>query len=130
MGEPGPRKTIHLLDVVEKLDQLVGAGTNFLHLGALIDGVEIVAHVVDAATRRPYDVIESGEIAHEQGLGSSTFGVEPAIGHRLSTTGLVARIHNLVAEALEQFEGRDADFWKERIDVTGNEKADSHVSLH
>ena len=72
------------------------------------------------------DVVEAGEIAHEQRLGVGAFGVEPAIGHRLAAAGLVARIDDLVAEALQQFERRDADLRKEGIDVAGNEQSYSH----
>ena len=126
--KPGPRKRIDLQDVVQELDQLEGARPHLLHLGGLLDRVEIVAHVVDAAAGGCDDVIEAGEIAHEQRLGVGAFGVEPAIGHRLAAAGLVARIHDLVAEALQQLEGRDADFREEGIDVAGDEQPDAHSS--
>jgi hypothetical protein len=111
---------------VQELDDLVGARPNFLHLGGLLDGVEIVAHVVDAAARRSHDIIEVGKIAHEQRLGVGTFGVEPAIGHRLPTAGLVARVYDLVAEALQKLEGRDPNFREEGVDETGDEQPDAH----
>jgi hypothetical protein len=33
-----------------------------------------------------------------------------------------------VAKALQQLEGRNADFREEGIDVAGNEKSDAHLS--
>ena len=86
---------------MQELDDLVGARPNFLHLSGLLDGIEIVAHVVDAAAGRRHDIIEAGEIAHEQHLGIGALGIEPAIGHRLSATGLIARVDDLVAEPLQ-----------------------------
>jgi hypothetical protein len=101
MREPGPRKPIDLEDVVQEFDELESASPHFPHLSGLVDGVEIVAHVMDAAARGRHDLIEAGEVAHEQRLGVGGFGIEPAIGHRLSATGLVARVDDLVAEALQ-----------------------------
>ena len=82
--------------------------------------------MVDTAAGGRDDVIEAGEVAHEQGFGSGAVRVEAAIGHRLSAAGLVARVDDLVAEPLQKLEGRDADFRKEGIDVAGNEKPDAH----
>ena len=114
MRKPGPGKRIDLQDVVQELDELVGARADLLHLGGLLDGVEIVAHVVDAAAGRRHDVIEAGEVAHEQRLGVGAFGIEPAVRHRLSAAGLIARIDDLVAEPLQQLERRDADLRERR----------------
>jgi hypothetical protein len=124
----GPGKRLDLLNVVQELDELVTARANLLHLGGLLDRIEIVAHVMDAAAGWRDDVIEAREIAHEQGLGIGAVGIEPAVGHRLSATGLVAWVHDLVAETLEQLEGRNADLRKEGIDVAGNEEPDAHLS--
>ena len=124
----GPGKRLDLQDVVQELDQLEDARTNLLHLGGLLDRIEIVTHVVDAAAGRRHDVIEAGEIAHEQRLGIGAVGIEPAVGHRLAAAGLVARVDDLVAEALEQLEGRDADLRKEGVDVAGDEEPDAHLS--
>ena len=81
-GKSGPGKRIDLQDVVQELDQLVGAGANLLDRVGLLDGVEIVAHVVDAAAGGRHDVIEAGEIAHEQRLGVGASALNPlfAIG--------------------------------------------------
>ena len=97
---------------------------NLLHLGGLLDRIEIVTHVMNAAPGRPDDVIEAGEIAHEQSLGFGAVSVEAAVRHRLSATGLVAWVDDLVAEALQQLEGRDADLRKEGVDVAGDEESD------
>src|ERR1700733_16246997 len=101
MRKTGPGKPIDLLDVVQELDQLKGARPHLRHRGGLLDRVEIVAHVVDATARGRDDVIEAGEVAHEQRFGIGAFRIEPAIGHRLSATGLVARVDDLVAEPLQ-----------------------------
>src|SRR5258708_4353462 len=126
MRKFGPGKGIDLLNVVQKLDQLEGARADLLDFVGLFDGVEIVAHVVDAATGRRDDVVEAGEVAYEQRLGVGAFGVEPAIGHRLSATRLIPRIDDVMTEPLQQLEGRDADLREEGIDVAGNEESDAH----
>ena len=69
-GKSGPRKRVDLQDVVQELDQLEGARANLLDLVGLLDRVEIIAHVVDAAAGWCHDVVEAGEVAHEQRLGS------------------------------------------------------------
>src|SRR5438132_4322727 len=86
----GPRKRIWLLDVVQKLDQLVGAGANLLDLRCLFNRIEIGTHVVNTAARGRNDVIEAGKIAHEQRLRVGAVGIEPAVCHWLPATGLVA----------------------------------------
>jgi hypothetical protein len=58
---------------------------------------EIVAHMVDAAALWRHYVIEAGEVAH------GAIGVEAVIRHRLPAAGLVARVSDLMAEALWQF---------------------------
>src|SRR5262249_17994709 len=100
-----------------------------LHVRYLLDRIEIVAHVMDAAPRGRYDVIETAEVADEQCLGIGALGVEPAIGHRLPAAGLVARVYDLMAEALQKLEGRDANFRKEGIDEARDEKPNAHHSL-
>src|SRR5260221_5883147 len=129
MRKSGPGKGIDLLNVVQEFDQLEGSRADLLDLVGLLDGVEIVAHMVDAASRGRDDVVEAGEVAHEQRLGLRRLGVEPAIRHRLPAARLVARIHDLVAETLEQLEGRDAYFGKEGIDVARDEETDAHTKL-
>jgi len=92
MRKPGPRKRLDLLDVVQEFDQLECPRPYLLHLRRLLDGVEIVAYVVDAAARWRNDVIEASEVAHEQRLGIGALGIEAAVRHRLPATGLVARV--------------------------------------
>src|SRR5215472_14942227 len=129
MREPGPGKRVDLLNVVQEFDELERALPYLLHLRCLLDRIEIVAHVMDAAPRRRHDIIETAEIADEQCLGIGALGVEAAIGHRLSAARLVARVYDLMAEALQQLEGRDANFRKEGIDEARDEKRNSHHSL-
>ena len=51
------------------------------------------------------------------------------IGHGLAAAGLVEGIVDLAAEPLEQFQRRDPDLGKERVDVTGDEEGDAHEIL-
>src|SRR5208282_6744027 len=111
--KPRPGKPLGLLNVMQELDQLESSCPYFLHLRTLFDGIEIVAHVVDTAAGGRDDVIESGEVAHEEGFGRGAVRVEAAVGHRLSAAGLVAWVHDLVVEPLEKLEGRDAHLRKE-----------------
>jgi hypothetical protein len=74
---------------------------HLLHLGGLFDRVEIVADVVNAAAGGCDDIIEAGEVAHEQRLGIGAFGIKPAIGHRLAAAGLIAGIHDVMAKPLQ-----------------------------
>jgi hypothetical protein len=124
--ELGPWKGVDFLDVVQELDELECACANLFHRCGLLDRIEIVAHVVDAAALRRDDVVETAEVAHEQCLGVGRLGTEAVIGHRLPAAGLVARIHDLVAEPLQKFEGRDPNFREEGVDETGDEQPDSH----
>ena len=112
---------------MQELDDLIGASANFLDLGRLLDRIEIGAHVVHAAAGRRDDIIEPGEIAHEQRFGGGAIGVEPAVGHRLSAAGLIARILDLVAEPLQELERGDADFRKEGVDIARDEKTYAHA---
>jgi hypothetical protein len=113
---------------VQKLDEFEGAGANLRHGRGLLDRIEIVAHKVDAATLWRHHIIEAGEVAREQGLGGGAVGVEAVICHRLSATCLVARVDDLMAEALQKFEGRDPNFREEGVDETGDEQANAHVA--
>jgi len=103
MRKSGPGKGIDLQNVMQELDDLVRAPPDGGHLGGLHDGIEIIAHVVYAAPRGRDDVVEAGEIAHEQRFGGGAFRVEAAIGHRLPATGLIAWVNHLVPQTLEQF---------------------------
>jgi hypothetical protein len=102
-----PWKGVRLLDVVQELDQFVGTRANLRHGRGLFDRIEIVAHKVDAATLWRHHAIEVREIAHEQGFRGGGLGIEAGIGHRLPAAGLVARVDDFMAEALQEFEGRD-----------------------
>jgi hypothetical protein len=129
MRESGPGERVDLQDVVQELDQLVGSRADLLDRVGLLDGVEIVPHMVDAAAGRCHDVVEAGEVAHEQRLGLGGLRVEPAVCHRLAAACLVAGVLDVVAEPLQELECRNADVWEECVDVAGNKKSDSHASL-
>src|ERR1700722_16874909 len=128
MRELRPWKRVDLQDVVQELDELESAGANLHHGRGLLHRIEIVAHKVDAATLWRHYIIETGEVACEQGLGGRAVGVEAVICHRLSAAGLVARVDDLMAEALQKFEGRDPHFREEGVDETGYEQANAHLA--
>jgi hypothetical protein len=129
MRESGPRERINPKYVVQELDQLVGSGADLLDHVGLLDGVEIVAHMVDAAAGRRDDVIEAGEVAHKQRLGVGRFRVEPAIRHRLAAACLIMRVLDVMAKPLQQLEGCDTDLRKESVNIARDEKPDPHASL-
>src|SRR6202011_5057555 len=108
MRKSGPRKSVDLQDVVQEFDQLESPRADLLDLVGLLYRVEIVPHVVDATAGRGDDAVETGKVAHEQRLGIGAFSVKSAIGHRLATTSLVARVVDIMAEPLQQLERRDA----------------------
>jgi hypothetical protein len=85
--------------------------------------------VVHAAAGWRNDVVEAGEVAHEQRLRIGALGVEPAICHRLAAASLIARVVDVVAKPLKQLERRNADVGEKGVDVAGDEKPDSHVLL-
>src|SRR5438046_3651628 len=129
MREVRPRKRGDLQDIVQELDDLESTRPYLFHRGGLLDRIEIVAHVVNAAAGRCDDIIESGEITHKQGLGVGALGVEAAIGHRLTATGLVTRVNDLVAKSLQELQGCDTNLREKGIDVAGDEEPDAHLSL-
>src|SRR5271166_5204513 len=122
-----PRERFNLQDVMQKLHELEGVYPDLLNLRRLLDRVEIVAHVMDAAPRWGDDVIETGKIADEEGFGVSAIRVETAIRHRLAATRLIAGVNNLMSEPFKEFERGDAYFRKESVDIARNEKPDAHA---
>jgi hypothetical protein len=81
---------------------------------------------MDATAGRPDHRIEILEAADEEGLGGGSIFLTAAVRHRLPTAGLIERVLDRTAEPLKEFKGRDADFRKEGIDVTGDEESDLH----
>jgi hypothetical protein len=112
MGELRPRKRIDLQDVMQEFDELIGSRADLRHRVGLLDRVEIVTHMVDAAAGRCHDIVEAGEVLHKQRLGAGRVHVEPAVRHRLAAARLVERIDELMSESLEQLEGGDVDLGK------------------
>jgi hypothetical protein len=78
MREAGPRKRLDSLDIVQELDKLECACPNLLHLGRLFDRIE----VVNAAARGCDDILEAGEIVHDNASVSAHSALNPlfAIG--------------------------------------------------
>src|ERR1700732_332961 len=128
MRETGPGKCIDLQNVVQELDQLVSSRADHLYDVGLLDGVEIVPHMMDAAAGRRYDVVEAGEVAHEQRLGAGRFRVEPAVRHRLAAALLLVRVLDVVAKPLQELKRRDSNLGEKCVDVAGDKKADPHAS--
>ena len=127
MRELGPRKRIRLLDIVQELDHLEGAGANLLDLQRLFDRIQIGAHVMDATAGGCNDVIEAGKVADEERFRVGALGVEPAVRHRLPATGLVTGIDDLMTEPLQKLECCYAYFGEEGIDVARDEQPDPHL---
>jgi hypothetical protein len=129
MRKSGPGKSIDLLDVVEEFHKLEGSCANMLDFVGLLYGVEIVAHVVDAAAGRRHDAVEDCKVTHEQRFGVGCISIVTAIGHRPAAAGLVAGIFDVVANSSQGLECRDADLQKESVDVAGNKKPNAHLLL-
>ena len=126
MREPGPRKRIDLLDVVQKLDELTGPSPNLLGLGRLFDRIEMEPDVVDTATRRPDDRIELFEAIDKESLGRSRIVLATTVSHGLAAAGLIERKFDRTAKPFEELKRRNADFRKKRVDVAWNEESDLH----
>jgi hypothetical protein len=82
MREFGPRKFAHLEDIVQKLDEFVGARSHLAHGRGLLDRGQMLAYVMNAARRWPDHVVVIGEIARKHALGARRFFCAPlfAIG--------------------------------------------------
>src|SRR5471032_1467755 len=105
MREFGPREFAHLEDIVEKFDEFVGARSHLAHGRGLLDGGQMLAHVVDTTSRWADDVVVIGEISGEYPLGAGRFLLRAAVRHRLAAASLFLRIIHFYAQAFEQFEG-------------------------
>ena len=126
MRELGPRKRIRLLDIVQELDHLEGAGANLLDLQRLFDRIQIGAHVMDATAGRPDDRGEVLEALDEEGLGGGGVFLAAAVGHRLPAAGLLQWVLHRAAEPFEELQGGNAYFGEEGVDVAGDEEPDLH----
>jgi hypothetical protein len=74
------------------------------------------------------DIVEILKITNEQGFSRSGLRGATAVGHWLPAAGLVERVLDLDAEALQELERGDPDVRVEGVDVARNKKADSHGS--
>jgi hypothetical protein len=70
---------------------------NVLNCLGLLDGVEMMAYLLDAATGRSNNAIELLEVLDEEAFRRSGVDHVSAVGHRLSTAGLPQRIAHLEA---------------------------------
>jgi hypothetical protein len=126
MREPRPREGRDLQDVVQELRELERAFAHVPNLVGLLDRRHVHAHLVHAAARGTHHVVEAREVPDEERLGTCGFLVTARVGHGLPAAGLVERIVDLASEALQQFEGGDADLRLESVHVAGNEETDAH----
>ena len=60
-----PRKSVDFQDVVEKLDQFIGAGTNSPDCRGLFHRRKVMTNMMDAASGRTDDVVETVEVANK-----------------------------------------------------------------
>src|SRR5206468_4175220 len=124
-----PGEVLDFHDVVQKLDQFVGMLAHVLDGVGLLDGVEVMAYLLDAATGRSNDAIEVFEVLDEEMFRLRGVALVAAVGHRLSTTGLPQWIADLEAEPLQEFEGRNPNFGENHIDIAGNEQTYFHIAV-
>src|ERR1700687_3750670 len=82
-----PRKRIDFQDVVEKLDQFVGSGTDLGDGSGLFYPRKVMTDMMDAAARRTDDVVEPVEVANEQRFGAARIRLETAVRPLLGPTG-------------------------------------------
>src|SRR5258707_15723101 len=87
---PGESRDLQV--VVQELHQLPDSGPDLAGLRSLLDGVEVEADVVDAASRRPDDRVEILEALDEKGLARGGILLEAAVGHGLPAAGLLERV--------------------------------------
>jgi len=92
-----------------------------LHGSGLLDGVEVLAYLLNAAPCGADNAIEVFEVLNEEVFRLSGVALISAVGHRLSTTSLPQRIADLEAEPLQEFKGRNANFGEQQIDVARDE---------
>src|SRR5919108_5564332 len=123
-----PGEVMDLGDVVQKLHQLVSVLAHVLHGLGLLDGVEVLAYLLNTATCGADDAVEVFEVLDEEAFRLSGVALVSAVGHRLSTAGLPQRIAHLEAEPLQEFKGRNANFGEKHIDVARDEQTDPHAA--
>src|SRR5919108_3432213 len=90
-------------DVVQKLHQLIRVLAHVLHGIGLLDGVEVLAYLLNATTCGADNAVEVFEVLDEEAFRLRGVALVSAIGHRLSTAGLPPRIAHLEAEPLQEF---------------------------
>src|ERR1700688_3620794 len=123
-----PWKGVDFDYVVEKLHQFMGPGANIPDRRGWFHRCEVIANMMDAASRRTDDVVEPVEVAAEQRFRAARIRLETAVRHRLAAAGLIGWIYDVEIEPLQQLQGRDSNLRKESIDKAGNEKSYFHDS--
>jgi hypothetical protein len=106
---------------VKKLHQVESAPPYLANCVSLRDRIEIASNVMHATSRWRDDIVVVLKVLDEQTLRRSGFRVASAVRHRLAAAGLIEGIFDLDAEALQQFQCRDADVRMKGVDVTGDE---------
>src|SRR5215470_9641862 len=63
--ELGPRERLDIEHVVQELDELEGPLAHSGYLSGLLDGGQVLPHVMRTTPRWPDDVVETAEVLHE-----------------------------------------------------------------
>src|SRR5580704_13863097 len=96
-----PREFVDLHQIVQKLDQLVGAATDLLDQRCLRDCVEMLAYVVGATPRWRDDGFKLLKVRDEQCLGASRILLTSAVRHRLTTARLIEGVDHIDSQPLQ-----------------------------
>ena len=115
---------------MQKLRQLTAPRAYFPHLVDLRDGVQILAHMVCAATGRADDVLVAPKVLDEQRLHQRRVGLVAAVGQGLAAAGLIQWIVHLHPDALQGLERGYADLGEECFNEAGNEQRDLHLAFY
>jgi hypothetical protein len=87
---------------------------------------------MSATTRWSDHAIKGAEDSGAVLFGRLRLFIAAAVGHGLAATRLFLRVHNVDSQSLKKFEGRDADVWIKRVNVTGDHERNlhRHFTLH
>lgn len=98
-----------------------------LDLIRLFDAVEMAPHLLHATSRGSDDAIEILEVLDKKVFCRLRVAFVSAVGHWLTTTGLIEGVTYVEPESLEELERGDSNFWIDHVDITGYEETDFHI---
>src|SRR5215469_340869 len=122
-----PRKLGDLQLVVQEFHQLPGALPDLSHRWRIVERVQVNANMVYATTRWPHYDFEIFEALDKVRFGGRRIFLKAAVRHRLSAARLFQRILDRAAQLFQKLQCRDANLWKERVDITRDEKPDLRI---